>query len=71
MLMPNFYTILETVQVIWLSIFYDFCKLIIIHPIYIVSPCSFSLDSDLSYDILNLANIANVVIEFYLAEWCC
>jgi len=41
------------------SLFYDFCKLVIIHPFYMISSYS-SSDSNLSYDILDLADIANL-----------
>jgi len=44
MFMSNFRSnVLETVQVagdVWLSIFCDFCKSIIIHSLCVVSPCS-------------------------------
>jgi len=43
------------------SIFYDFCKLIIIHLIYMVSPC-LSPESGPSYDILNLADVVDVFV---------
>jgi len=43
-----------------LSIFCDFCKLVVIHSAYMVSPCSFP-DSGSSYDILNLVFVANSI----------
>jgi hypothetical protein len=46
---------------VWLSIFCDFCKPIIIHLVCMVSPCS-SPDSGPSYDILNLADVADIFV---------
>jgi len=40
------------------SILCDFCEPVIIHPVYMIALCSF-LDSGPSYDILNLADVAN------------
>jgi len=47
---------LEAVQVAWFPIFRDFCRSVIIHLVYMVSPCSFP-DSAPSYGILNLADV--------------
>jgi len=41
------------------SFFCDFCKPLIVHPVYLVSLYS-SSDSGSSYDILDLADVANV-----------
>jgi hypothetical protein len=56
--------ILEIVQMAWkrlLSIFCEFCIPIVIHLVYILSPCS-SPDFGSSYDTLNLADVANVFV---------
>jgi len=37
------------------------CKPIILHPVFTVHPCSFA-DSGLSYDILDLADVADVFV---------
>jgi len=73
--MSNFrINILEAIQVTreyLLSIFCDFCKPIIVHPVYMVSSCSYP-DFGSSYDkILSLADVAEVFrCEFYRAECC-
>jgi len=43
------------------SILCDFCKPVIVHPVYTDSSCS-SPDSGPSYDILDLADIADVLV---------
>jgi len=65
--MSNFRVhVLEAIQMAWknlVSIFRDFCKPVVIYPIYI-SPCSSSDSSSSfwSYDILNLADVANIFV---------
>jgi len=44
------------------SIFCDSCKPIIIHPVYMVSPCS-SPDFSSFYDILTFADVADIFVE--------
>jgi len=44
---------------VWLFIFCDVCKPVIIHPVYTISPCLLP-DSASSCDISNLADVANV-----------
>jgi len=46
------------------------CKPLIIHAVYTVSSCSF-LDSGPSYDIVDLADVANVfVANILFPEYC-
>jgi len=44
---------------VWFSISCDFCQPVMVHPVYIVSPC-LSSDSGPSYVILTLADVADV-----------
>jgi len=63
--MFNFHSnILEAIQVVWFSIF---CKPIIIHPVYAISPRS-SFHSGPSFGMLNLADF--FVLKFYPTEYC-
>jgi len=75
MLMSNFrINVLETVQaasgclVSHFFFFCDFCKLIIVHPVYTISPCSCP-DYDSSYDILDLADVADVFVANSIPEF--
>jgi len=44
-----------------------FCKPVVVHPVHMVSPCS-SPDSGPFYDILNLANVADVFIADSISQ---
>jgi len=59
--MSNFRTNGCLADLVMFLIFYDFCKTVIIHPVCTVSSCS-SFNSDSSHDILNLADVADVLI---------
>jgi len=47
-----------TPEDVWFPIFCDFCKPVIGHPVYTLSPCT-SPDSGPAYDILNRADVAD------------
>jgi len=57
----------KPVQLEMFSIFWDFCQLIIVHPVYVISPCSFPDFSSL-YDILNLADLAHVFVANFIPQ---
>jgi len=64
MLMPTFrINVLEDVQVAWKRLVLHLLRFlpVIIHPVYMVSSCS-SSDSGPSRDILNLADVADVLV---------
>jgi len=71
MSMSNFrINILEAIQVTCeylLSIFCDFCKPIIVHPVYIVSSCSCP-DFDSSYDKILSLDVAEVFVANFIAQ---
>jgi len=60
----------RAVQKAWsvcFSIFCDFCKAVIIHTVCMISPCS-SPDSDPFYDILNPADVAEVLLANSISQ---
>jgi len=76
MLMPNvdasaFWRLSRWPKDVWFSIFCDFYKPLIVHPVYMVSSCSFA-DFGPSYDILTLADRLRMLrCEFYqCCQWC-